>query len=147
MRSEECHMTLAPHAIRAFLLAGLAATLCSCPLSAEADAEEIGHRQFHDSVYRHWTRPGTSISCCSDQDCGPVVAEFRQGQWYALRQSEWFTPPDEQGPGEWLPLRRAEWIAVPEDRIIRVPNPTVEGAHLCYSNGTVVCFVPPNTGG
>jgi hypothetical protein len=147
MRSEECHMTLALHITRAIWLVGLAAILCTGTLLIDADAEEIGHRQFHDSAYRHWKQPGTNISCCSDQDCAPVATEFRQGQWYALRQGEWFMPRDELGSGPWLPLRRTEWIAVPEDKIIRVPNPTVEGAHLCYSNGAVVCFVPPNTGG
>jgi hypothetical protein len=146
MRSEECHMTLAPHTIRVVLRAGVAATLCSCPLSAGADAEEIGHAQFHDSHYRHWKRPGSTVSCCSDQDCAPVKAELRHGQWYALRQKEWFHPPD-GGRGVWLPLEREEWIAVPDETIIHVPNPTVEGGHLCYSNSVVVCFVPPNTGG
>jgi hypothetical protein len=69
------------------------------------------------------------------------------GRWFALRQGEWFTPLEWMGTGEWLPLRQSEWIAVPDDRIIRVPSPTLEGAHLCYASGLVICFVPPNTGG
>jgi len=140
-------MTLAPHTVSTLLLVGLSAASCPCMLSVEAAAEEVGHGQFHDSHYRHWKRPGSTVSCCSDHDCAPVTAELRQGRWHAQRRAEWFTPPDELGRGEWLSLDPAEWIAVPDDTIIRVPNPTIEGAHLCYSNGAVVCFVPPNTGG
>ncbi len=140
-------MTLAPHTVPTFVLVVLAATLCPCARLAEANAEEIGDRQFHDSHYRHWKRPGSTVSCCSDHDCAPVTAELRQGRWYALRRAEWSTPPDELDPGDWMSLEWAEWIAVPDDTIIRVPNPTIEGGHLCYSNGSVVCFVPPNTGG
>jgi hypothetical protein len=127
-------------------LVSLAALLFAGAMSMPM-ADEIGHHQFHDSHYRHWKQPGTDISCCSDQDCTLVAAEFRQGRWFALRQAEWFAPPDEMGPGHWLPIQRSEWIAVPEERIIRAPNPTIEGAHLCYSSGLVICFVPPNTGG
>jgi hypothetical protein len=70
-----------------------------------------------------------------------------KGQWFALRQSERMAVPDERGSGEWLTIRQSEWIAVPDERIIRERNPTVEGAHLCYSDGKVICFLPPNTGG
>jgi len=130
------------------LLAGLTAMLCTCPPPLDPPhAEETGHHQFHDSVYRHWKRPGTNISCCSDQDCAPVTAEYRQGRWYALLRSKRFMPRDELGSGQWLQLEQPEWIAVPDDTIIRVPNPTIEGAHLCYWDGAVFCFVPPNTGG
>jgi hypothetical protein len=90
-------------------------------------AEETGHHRYHDSDYRHWKQPGTDVSCCSDQDCAPVKAELRLGHWWALRQSE--------------------WVAVPDEKIISVSNPTIEGAHLCYSKGKVLCFVPPNIGG
>jgi len=132
---------------RAIFLAGLAATVVAGTASVGLQAEELGHDQFHDSYYRHWKQPGTNVSCCSDHDCAPVVAEYHDGHWFALRQGEWFTPPDRMGRGSWLPLRRAEWIAVPDEKILRVPNPTVEGGHLCYANGMVVCFVAPNTGG
>lgn len=118
--------------------------LCFTP---KTEAEELGHLLYHDSDYRHWNQPGTNISCCSDHDCAPVKAELRKGKWFALRQTEWFDVPDEKGPGEWLPLRQSQWIEVPDGKIIHERNPTVEGGHLCYSNGKVICFVPPNTGG
>ena len=35
---------------------------------------------------------------------------------------------------------------VPYDRILRERNPDIERAHLCFSYGRVLCFVPPNTG-
>lgn len=145
---ERCRMA---HALNGncarFVYVGLAAILLTTMNAALPKAEDTGHHQFHDSHYRHWKQPGTDISCCADQDCAPVAAEFRQGRWFALRQAEWFAPPDELGPGDWLPLRQSEWVPVPEERIIRVPNPSVESAHLCYSRGMVICFVPPNTGG
>ena len=139
-------MTLGPHTSRARLFVGLTATLFASIVCAASSAEEIGHKEFHDSHYRHWKQPGTELSCCSDKDCGPVVAEWREGRWFALREAEGFAPADWLGSEQWVPLRRSEWIPIPEDKIIQVPNPTVEGAHLCYS-GAVVCFVPPNTGG
>jgi hypothetical protein len=124
----------------------LTATLVAGTFVGAVKSEEIGHYQFHDSHYRYWKQPGTELSCCSDQDCAPVKAEWREGRWFALRQAEGFAPADSVGTGQWVPLRRSEWIPIPEDKIIRVPNPTVEGAHLCYS-GVVLCFVPPNVGG
>jgi hypothetical protein len=108
-------------------------------------AEELGHQHYHGSDYRHWKQPGTDISCCSDQDCAPVRAELRQGQWFALRQSE--LAIDETAPPMRQRLQRSEWIEVPDEKILRIPNPAVESGHLCYSKGTVICFVPPNTGG
>ena len=96
-------------------------------LTPRTKAEELGHRLHHHNDYRFWKQPGTNVSCCSDHDCGPVTAELRQGQWFALRQTE--------------------WIVVPEGKIIRERNPTIEGGHLCYASGKVICFLPPNTGG
>jgi hypothetical protein len=140
-------MTLAPLSTQARLYRGVSAFFFAGIMSGAPKAEEIGHDHFHDSHYRHWKQPGTNISCCSDHDCTPVTAELWQGQWFALRKGQWFTPPDWLGTPEWSPLQQGEWIAVPDERILRVPNPTVEGAHLCYSDGRVICFVPPNTGG
>ena len=133
--------------IRSSFCAGLTAALFASAVPAVSKAEDIGHDRFHDSHYRLWMQPGTDKSCCSGQDCAPVEAEWREGRWFALREAEWFVVPDWLGQSEWLPLERSEWIAVPEEKILRVPNPSIEGAHLCYRSGAVVCFVPPNTGG
>jgi hypothetical protein len=142
-------MTLAPctnHTLCWLTVAGafIAGTMT---VTGTPKAEELDHRDHHDSDYRHWKRPGTDISCCSDHDCAPVAAELREGRWFALRRTEWIDAPDEKGQGERLVLRQSEWIAVPHEKIIQVRNPTVEGGHLCYSNDQVICFVPPNTGG
>lgn len=131
-------MTLAAYARCGRLSARSAAVVLASSIAAAAMAEELGHDRFHDGHYRHWKQPGTDVSCCSDHDCAPVTAEFRRGQWFALRAGQWL---------DWLQRGQSPWIAVPEERILYVPNPTVEGAHLCYSKGTVICFVPPNTGG
>jgi hypothetical protein len=125
---------------------GLTATFFAITGAVAPEAEELGHQLYHDSHYRHWKQPGTNISCCSDQDCAPVRAELRQGRWFALRRSQWSDLIDEMGHGQSPVLLPSEWIAVPDEKIIRVPNPTIESGHLCYSRGTVVCFVPPDTG-
>jgi hypothetical protein len=121
------HMTLAAGTNRSHVFLSFTAALIAGVFSVAPCAEETGHRDYHDSDYRHWKQPGTDVSCCSDQDCAPVKAELRLGHWWALRQRE--------------------WVVVPDDKIISVSNPTIEGAHLCYSKGKVVCFVPPNIGG
>ena len=144
--SEECHMTtLVPCAnTRPYL--GLAVMLFASTAAIASEAEELGHHRFHGSDYRHWKQPGTNISCCSDQDCAPVRAELREGQWFALRWSTWSDTADELGRSASPIPQPSEWITVPDEKILRVPNPAVESGHLCYSKGTVVCFVPPNTG-
>ena len=138
--------TLLPRSNHTRFYLRLTATLFAITVAVAPKAEELGHLRYHDSDYRHWKQPGTNISCCSDHDCAPVRAELRQGQWFALRHGDLYAELDEMGQGELL-LWRSEWIAVPDERIILVPNPTVEGGHLCYSRGTVLCFVPPSTGG
>ena len=116
-------------------------------VSQQTNAEESGHRLHHDNDYRHWKQPGTNISCCSDHDCEPVKAELREGHWFALRERGWFDLPEDMALSLRLPLRKSEWIEIPDARIIRELNPTLEGGHLCYSGGRVLCFLPPNTGG
>ena len=72
--------------------------------------------------YSTWKIPGSQTSCCSDQDCAPVQASYRDGSW-------------------WVSISGA-WVEVPEDRILRdVPSPDGH-AHVCY-NGRVLCFMPP----
>ena len=101
-----------------------------CGVAHPTKAEESGHRLHHDNDYRHWKQPGTSISCCSDHDCAPVRAELREGQWFALREWEWFVVPDEKGPGEWLALGQSEWIVVPDGGINRAVLTSLREAHV-----------------
>jgi hypothetical protein len=130
-----------------FYLRPIATLFAITAVAIAPKAEEPGHHRYHDSDYRHWKQPGTNASCCSDQDCTPVKAELRHGRWFALRANEWAGTADETGRAVWQRLPENKWIEVPDEKILRVPNPTVESGHLCYSKGKVVCFVPPNTGG
>ena len=139
--------TRVPCARTRFYLRPVATLFAVTAVAIAPKAEELGHRLYHDSDYRYWKQPGTSISCCSDQDCAPVRAELRHGRWFALRQEAWMGAADEMGRAIRQRLPGSEWIEVPDEKILRVPNPTVESGHLCYSKGKVVCFVPPNTGG
>jgi len=139
--------TLVPCARTRFFLRPTATLFAITAVAIAPKAEELGHQHYHESDYRHWKQPGTKISCCSDQDCAPVRAELRDGRWFALRQSEWAGAADEFGIAIWQRRQKSEWIEVPDEKILWEPNPSVEGGHLCYSKGTVVCFVPPNTGG
>jgi hypothetical protein len=101
-------------------------------------AHDAGHAQHHD-VYKEWKQPGTQSSCCNEKktvdgyitgDCYPTVAEIRAATWWAKRDN-------------------GVWVEIPDDRIVREmnPDPTGEGAHLCWNYGQVLCFRPPNTGG
>jgi hypothetical protein len=102
------------------------------------NAEETGHQHYHYSHYDHWKQPGTDLSCCNVRiifngeevgDCEPTPAERRAGAWWA-----------------WL-RQEGRWIEIPHERMIRERNPSGQEAHLCWSYGRVLCFVPPDTGG
>jgi hypothetical protein len=72
--------------------------------------------------YTSWRIPMTGVSCCSDQDCGPVQASFQDGKWWANIQGV--------------------WTVVPEETILNdTPNPD-GNAHVCY-NRRVLCFMRP----
>jgi len=117
-------------------LAFVAVVTVFMPLKARAQ----DHSPHHKDFYRLWLQPGTSVSCCNARvelngvetgDCEPVKAEVRGGNWWA-----------------WL-RQESRWIEIDDSRILRERNPTQGGvdAHLCYSYGRVLCFVPPFGGG
>jgi len=98
------------------------------------------HSPHHADFYRHWMQPGVipPISCCKARkveggvetgDCEPTKARIVNGNWQA-----------------WL-RQESRWIDIPDDKIIRERNPTGQDAHLCWSFGRVLCFVPEDTGG
>ena len=98
----------------------------------------MAHMRYHSS-YQHWKQPGSEASCCNARivypgggftgDCYPTQAELVGTHWRALRAKE-------DGGG---------WVDVPDEKIIREhnPDPSGQAAHLCYSYGHVLCFVPP----
>ncbi len=106
------------------------------PAKARAQDHHPAHRDF----YLKWTQPGVDppVSCCSARieanglevgDCEPTRAEIRAGQWWA-----------------WL-RQESRWIEIPDGKVLRERNPNGRDAHLCWSGGRVLCFVPEDTGG
>ena len=96
------------------------------------------HHEHHADHYRHWQRPDAGGSCCNarivkdgyeEGDCEPTKAELRNGTWFA-----------------WL-RQQNRWVQIPDVRIIRERNPSPEDAHLCWAFDSVLCFLPPHTGG
>ena len=90
------------------------------------------HAQLHDQFYRNLIRPDRPGagpgSCCGNSDCYPVQAEFRQGQWWALRRED------------------NEWIAVPNESVIQNENSPDGRAHLCATLSVTYCFIRPSDG-
>lgn len=118
------------------LAAILAAFLLAFATTPKARAQDNGHHLHHADHYSKWKQPGTSASCCNARetkegritgDCYPTTAEVREGVWWAKTDD-------------------GSWVIVPDDRILRERNPDVERAHLCFSYGRVLCFLPPSTG-
>lgn len=75
----------------------------------------------HD-IYHEWKIPGTTTSCCNDQDCRPTKARVTTD-------------------GRWEAWDGAEWLLIPENRVLPFQAPDGR-SHLCSINGTVLCFTP-----
>lgn len=120
-----------------FRLIALGVSLLSLPALSQTGHEE-GHTLYHEDAYSRWAVPGGSPgSCCRAKrqmpwggvtgDCYPTEARLIDGKrWQAKRDN-------------------GEWVDIPESRIIREknPDPTGRAAHLCESNGKILCFVTP----
>lgn len=92
------------------------------------------HAQLHEHFYRKLQRPdvshdlpGWQKSCCSDRDCSPAQARYRDGRWEFLK--------------------RGVWTAVPQSKIVADRTPDMQ-AHACISVVTdeLLCFVRPDFG-
>lgn len=126
-------------AIATYLVAALAfVVVVTVFLPLKARGQD--HHPLHHDFYRHWMQPGVSppVSCCNARktehgietgDCEPTKARIVNGNWQA-----------------WL-RQESRWIDIPDSKIIRERNPTGQDAHLCWSFGRVLCFVPEDTGG
>ena len=76
----------------------------------------------HD-IYHDWKIPGTTTSCCNDQDCGPTRARVHVDGNY------------------WEVWHNGEWLAVPPYAVLDMKSPDGR-SHACVIGRTPVCFVP-----
>lgn len=81
-----------------------------------------GTARGHD-IYTDWKIPGSDVSCCSESDCRPVTAEFRDdGFWWAKVDGV--------------------WVQVPADKVLP-PGTSHDGrSHYCGASGLTFCFTP-----
>lgn len=138
--------------IAAFALLAAAVLLFMVSNAAPVQAEErLGdHGYLHASGhlsggenYEDWMQPDSpEIGCCSNEDCRPTKAEYRNGEWWVILDGE--------------------WVQVPKNKILDGTS-TTELAHVCapvyvppeqrdssadsygaYSEkGTIYCFMRP----
>lgn len=73
----------------------------------------------HD-IYHDW-KTESGVSCCNDQDCAPVRAQFVDDHWEIWHGNVWRIVPD----------RAVRPIKSPDGR-----------SHACVFMGNILCFVP-----
>jgi hypothetical protein len=92
------------------------------------------HADLHNQFYQKLKRPDVppnlpawQKSCCSDRDCRPTEARYKDGRWEFLR--------------------RGQWTPVPPEKIVDDHPPDMQ-AHVCISVTTddLLCFVKPDVG-
>jgi hypothetical protein len=114
------------------------AVLVLCLMLRGAGAQEHHHppehAQLHEEFYSKLQRPdappdalGWQKSCCSNRDCKPAQARFKDGHWEFLN--------------------RGNWTPVPDSKIVPDRPPDMQ-AHACVSEHTqqLLCFVRPDFG-
>ena len=111
--------------------------LATClPLGANAQEHRHPpeHAQLHSDFYMNLQRPDVppdaaawQKSCCSNRDCRPAQARYKDGHWEFLNG--------------------AKWTPVPDAKIVRDRPPDMQ-AHACLSEhtGELLCFVRPDYG-
>lgn len=72
--------------------------------------------------YSNWKIPGTTTSCCNDQDCKPVRARANID-------------------GVWQVWHEGRWLDVQPRSILSIPSPDGR-SHACIIGSTVLCMVP-----
>lgn len=82
---------------------------------------------FAHEPYTEWRIPGTSASCCNDNDCRPTRARMDDNE-------------------QWEAWDGERWLKVPRDRVLGFPSPDGR-SHICEAHGNVYCFVPGETKG
>ena len=65
-----------------------------CSHFAKADNGHT-HEGAVGRFYQSWKMPDApKISCCSNEDCGPVASRVVDGKWQAKVGDDWITIPD-----------------------------------------------------
>lgn len=98
--------------------------------SARADGPEPSHGHpsedagIHHDFYRSWMRPDNPTqSCCSLQDCAPVVQVRRVAGRYEAK------------------TKFGKWVVVPPEKVEQRRDSPDGRSHLCWNGPTVFCFV------
>ena len=72
-------------------------------------------------------QPGTEAPCCSISDCARTVADWHDGQWWAVVV------------GEWTPI--------PPETVLNNTQSIDGDAYVCATHyRKIYCFVKPDTG-
>jgi hypothetical protein len=102
--------------------------------NAQEHQHPTEHAQLHSDFYSKLQRPDAppgaaawEKSCCSNRDCRPAQARFKDGRWEFLKG--------------------AQWTQVPASKIVPDRPPDMQ-AHACVSEitGELLCFVRPDYG-
>ncbi|HEY0440262.1 MAG TPA: hypothetical protein VGD36_09310 [Xanthobacteraceae bacterium] len=122
------------HTITRTCLFVLLAAYPAAGLAQQSHHHPAEHAQLHENFYRKLQRPdvgrdlpGWQKSCCSDRDCSPTPARYKDGHWEFLK--------------------RGQWTSVPQSKIVDDRTPDMQ-AHACISVVTdeLLCFVKPDFG-
>lgn len=113
------------------MLCGLALGLGLHAAFGQGHSHPAKDSALHEVFYNTWMRPDKpEVSCCSNVDCYPTEARFRNGHWEAKRRED------------------GQWLVIPPSKIERNRDMPDAQAHLCapgpwgeshYENG-VICF-------
>ncbi len=116
----------------------VAALTLFCALSIAVHAQDrpgdygYKHEENHDTIYRGWNQPGTTISCCGGGDC-------RETKWRIGVKG---------GEGFYEALIDRVWCPVPAEKVIHGRAPPGMG-HICAPRAAekdgcppVYCFHP-----
>jgi hypothetical protein len=98
-------------AIVALAAVALATAVVASRAQHNHPAEDVA---IHEKFYASWMRPDNPlISCCSSEDCYPVAARFRDGNWQAMRRED------------------GKWLTIPANKIERNRDSPDGRNHLC----------------
>jgi hypothetical protein len=89
---------------------------------AQTGSHGQGHQENHD-WYKELKQPGTTYSCCNDEDCRPTRAYI-----------------DDEG--NWKADIGGRWVTVPWARVLNQQAPDGR-SHICADKnfGTIFCFI------